>query len=649
MCGITGIWHFDGRCIDRHVFDRFTDSLAHRGPDGRGTHIDERQGLALGHRLLAIQGIASDNAQPMCYGGRYWLTFNGEVYNFVELRETLAGLGHRFHTTTDSEVVVAAYAQWGEDCLLRFNGMWALAVWDARERKLFLAVDRFGVKSCVYRHGPDYFAFASELKAFSFLDRYDVDVNRAETARILATGGVRVASATWMKDVYRLAAGHSLTIEAGKAPVKKRWWNTLDHLVEVPRSFDAQVELFRSLFASSVDLRLRSDARIAVPLSGGMDSSAVLAMAVRAPTRRDDLGCFFVQKQGELDETPYAMSMARHAQVTPTVVPHMAAMDVDTMQSVIYAYENFIVASAGPYSLYKAVRESGACVTLDGHGGDELLGGYPSYMSAAFNDAMTGLPNPWRVAELARINRRLTINSESLSFTEGWGNTWRLVKEAARARMGREVKYGSTGSVLMTQPDDRFPAGFDELARALYQDVHYGFMQRVLRSFDSASMAHGVEARTPFLDWRIVTALFSMPSHAKIGRGYTKCLLRHAMRGLIPNDVLWRRSKIGFVGTDSYFCNPAIFGWMQDVMASRDFIESGLWDGPRFARAIARWKASPQSFALGRKLIGVAQAHYLIQRVRQQSLASRQSCANAAIGAPPRPAAVGAAQETEFI
>src|SRR5919199_6560634 len=214
MCGIVGILNFQ-QPINPVELDRFTDSLSHRGPDGRGTFIDGN--LGLGHRRLAILDLSEAGKNPMPYGGengkRYWITYNGEVYNFLELRHELKDLGHRFKSETDTEVVVAAYAQWGEDCLLRFNGMWAFAIWDTVERKLFLARDRFGIKPLYYLQGASRFAFASELKAFLALDNFSVALNEEIIPQIIQSNQAYegTTDSTIMKNVLRLPGGHCLT------------------------------------------------------------------------------------------------------------------------------------------------------------------------------------------------------------------------------------------------------------------------------------------------------------------------------------------------------------------------------------------------------------------------------------------------------
>jgi asparagine synthase (glutamine-hydrolysing) len=621
MCGIVGVWNFDGGQVNQRSFDVFVDSLAHRGPDGRGTYIERKSGIALGHRLLAIQGLNGEGKQPRNLGRRYWITFNGEIFNFIALRDELKKLGHVFQTETDTEVVLVAYAQWGEDCLLHFNGMWAFAIWDSEEMKLFLSVDRFAVKSCVYIWTAAYFAFASELKAFSFLDRYKLEPNGEEIAHMLATGPAGTTS-TWLKDVYRLPAGHFMTVSHGRPPVTKRWWNTLDHLVEPPQSKFARIEKFAELFSSSVEMRLAGNAKIAIPLSGGMDSSAIVGM-VHAPAQQrpvDEYRCFFMKKHGALDEEKYALSMARHVGIVPITLQGEVALDTGTMQDIIYSYENFGVSSDGPTRLYRAIKNSGASVSLCGHGGDELLGGYSIYIENALQDALQGIPNPARLIDLALINRSLSVNSENFSFTQGWGNTRKRIRAALLERLGRPVvRQHGTGKLLPSIDESRtenFPEWFGALNKELYHDVHYGFLQGILRSFDYASMASGVESRTPFLDWRLVVYLFSLPSDTKIGGGYTKRILRSAMRGFLPDDVLWRKSKIGFIESNGYFFNPSIIVWMSDIFSSHAFQESGLWDGKQIAGAFRRWNSQGgKMYVLGNKLLRIAQAHYLMIRM----------------------------------
>lgn len=275
MSGIVGIWNRNGAAVDQQELDQFTDSLAHRGPDGRGTYIDEEVCLGLGHRRLAILDLTDSGHQPMSYGsGHYWITYNGKIYNFLELRKELEGLGHCFCSESDTEVILTAYAQWGEACQFKFNGMWAFAIWDSQERKLFLSRDRFGVKPLFYLYDGKHFIFASELKAFMALNpplRPELDLGILAYMTNDAT-----AIKTFLKDINNFNGGHQLVLCEGRSPEIQRWWRTSDHLVEVPTKFEDQVAHFKDLFLDACRIRMRSDVPIGTSLSGGLDSSSVL-------------------------------------------------------------------------------------------------------------------------------------------------------------------------------------------------------------------------------------------------------------------------------------------------------------------------------------------------------------------------------------
>lgn len=539
MCGIVGILNRSAP-IDQQELLRFTDMLTHRGPDGRGALVDAN--LGLGHRRLAILDLSPDGRNPMSYGGadgqRYWITYNGEVYNFLELRAELEGLGHVFRTGTDTEVVAAAYVQWGEDCLLRFNGMWAFAIWDREERSLFLARDRFGIKPLYYWNGPSRFAFASEMKAFPALDgfeaRLDEEAARLALANAQAAEGTRTAAI--LRGIERLPAGCTLRIRAGEAPVLRRWWNTRDHLVAVPRRYEEQVEMFRGLFLDAVRLRLRSDVAVGTCLSGGVDSSAIAsAMAhvagqpagahvagrpVGSGTRNapDWRHAFIACFPGTmLDERVYADMVVEH---TGAIAHHWNFDQNDALGHIVdsvWATEDLYPGLTVPiWSIYREMRRGGVTVSLDGHGGDELLGGYTWYLDWPMNQLNDGL----------------------------------------------------------------------------YQDFHATLLPSILRNFDRCSMAHGIEVRMPLMDWRLVCMGFSLGAEAKIGGGYTKRVLRDAMAGLMPDTVRRRRSKLGFNSPMIEWLNGGMSNLVREVVTHRLWRESPFWDGPGLGDAILRKTAA---------------------------------------------------------
>lgn len=247
MCGICGVIRFDGAPVTALEMAAMNERLAHRGPDGEGLHLDGN--LGLGHRRLAILDLTPAGHQPMSYGdGRWWITYNGEIYNFLEVRSELEARGHRFRSDSDTEVILAAYAEWGSDCLHRFNGMWAFAIWDSQERTLFLARDRFGVKPLFYLRLPGLLAFASEMKAFlalpDFTPRVNLPVLKAELLDIHSQEG---GPNCLLQDVHRLPAGHWLQVTDDGRMTVHRWWRTLDHLTTVPPRLEEQAEQFAAL------------------------------------------------------------------------------------------------------------------------------------------------------------------------------------------------------------------------------------------------------------------------------------------------------------------------------------------------------------------------------------------------------------------
>ncbi|CAM4272407.1 asparagine synthase (glutamine-hydrolyzing) [Pseudoalteromonas byunsanensis] len=573
MCGITGIWRFDGKPIDPVGLTKFNDALLHRGPDSGDIFIDGKHNLGLGHRRLSIHDLSQNGAQPMTFQDRYAISFNGEIYNYRELRSELEEMGFHFFSDSDTEVALYAYAQWGVECFKRFNGMWAMALWDSFEGKLRICIDRFAIKSCLYYRDSAQFAFASELKAFALLPDADLQQN-VELINSAFVGQANELSQTLFSKAKRIPAGHYLEVDSSGDISMKRWWNTLLHLPEAPNTFEEQVEQLQELMTDSVRLRLSTDTKYGIPISGGMDSSSIML------TARDVLGDdkkpldgFVINKQGLLDETDLAKEVCHRAGAVLTEVNSSPYQDADMLEKLTICYENIDPASEGPYLLYRSMRQQSRVVSLDGHGMDELMAGYAYHIAPALDDAFSGVPNLAKIFDLSVLSRNMSLNIDSLKPWDGWQNTKRFLRGAFKGRFSAKHNPNS-----YTHDQEWYPDHFDYLNTALYHDVHYGFLQNILRAFDYASMAHGVEARTPFLDWRLVTFLFSLPSDSKLKHGYTKRLLRHAMAGKLPDSVRLKKNKIGFIDTKNYFYNPNTLAWARDKLDSHTARNSNLWD-----------------------------------------------------------------------
>jgi asparagine synthase (glutamine-hydrolysing) len=277
MCGISGIWNLNEQKLSLESLKRFTDTMIHRGPDGSGYNLYLSETLGLGHRRLSILDLTEMGKQPFSYLDTLHITFNGEIYNFIELRKELSAQGYSFRTESDTEVVLAAYHCFGKDCLMKFNGMWAFAIWDERNNELFVARDRFGVKPLHYCYLPGkLFAFASETIAFKNLDGFKRSFDESHLSLAVQNPNlIEATGRTIFRDLNQLLPGCSIQLKSTSAPVIKKWWDTADHIHTTPAKYEDQVVEFRELFFDACKIRMRSDVPIASALSGGLDSSSV--------------------------------------------------------------------------------------------------------------------------------------------------------------------------------------------------------------------------------------------------------------------------------------------------------------------------------------------------------------------------------------
>lgn len=618
MCGITGIWNVDGRPICRDELIRFTNQLAHRGPDGWDVHLDEPAALGFGHRRLAIIDLNTGD-QPMSYlDGRYWIVFNGEIYNFVELKTELESFGYQFKTDSDTEIVLAAYDKWSEDFQFKLNGMWALAIWDSRERKLFLSRDRFGVKPMIYFFDGKRIAFASEMKAFLGLDGFHVEYSPHQLASAFETPAiVEGAEDCLFQGLKNLLGGYCMSLTADGHLTIRRWWNTLDHLPEVPATYEEQVSQYRELFLDACRIRMRSDVPVGTALSGGLDSSSVLSSMSYIRRSGDTTmrmahewqKAFIGTYPGKvIDERHYADEVIRHTGVKPIYCEMNAGMYLDHFHDVLYQLENLSDIHLGPWFVHKTQRENGVVVTIDGHGGDEALGGYTWHVFAAMRDARK---DPVRWLQLASVRNQMSI-------THTLGSYVTAIKNAGKKILGKKENLAwlavqaSRLDLPVMQADQTRLVRFDQLYQTLYADFHYQHLPSVLRNFDRLSMAHGVEVRSPLMDWRLVTYAFALPADRKIGAGYTKRILRDAMQGIIPEAIQKRTKKMGFPNLDEGWDSPRGHQFIRDVVRSAGFQSSPYWHGSQISADLEE-ALEKHDRAVINKAWKFVQAHELLQ------------------------------------
>jgi len=386
MCGILGTLPKTEHCIFKHALD----TLKHRGPDDFGVETVNNE-ITLGHRRLSIVDIDHGHQPMFDNTKRYSVVFNGEIYNFIEIKKELEGLGCRFKSNSDTEVLLNAYIKWNDKCVLKFNGMWAFAIWDDYKKELFLSKDRFGKKPLFYAEINGKFIFASEMKAiYPFLNqvRPSKDFHWMKN-NIFAYESTEKCLIDGIK---RFPLGSNGVYKNGKLKTY-RYWNTLDHLIDVPRNYNEQVEQFRELFLDACKIRMRSDVPIGTALSGGLDSSATISAMAHLSNGQIDYGkkdwqhAFVASFPGTpLDESKYAKMVTDHIDIEATYININPLKHWDNLEEYFYKFEELYITSPIPMLMtYSGVKQFGATVTLDGHGADELFSGYGHLLEALWD------------------------------------------------------------------------------------------------------------------------------------------------------------------------------------------------------------------------------------------------------------------------
>lgn len=572
MCGIAGISSIDGSRVEEQQDQKVLESIRHRGPDGSGVWWNENQNVRLYHTRLSILDLDKRSAQPMISKNeRFIITFNGEVFNFLELRSELVTLGHEFHTESDTEVVLAAFEEWGDRCFERFNGMWALAIYDKENQNLTLSRDRFGIKPLYYALTSNAIYFASETNAFRSFSGLSVNVSQDllmsefRTPYSLEGYGLSIYD-----EVKSILPGTIINLnQSTKKIQKKRWYNLIESTEENQNTWSDQIEEFAFLFRDAVNLRLRSDVPIATALSGGLDSSSVYAMIdlllsedkeiVRSPEKLNK--AFVAIFPGSKDnEKEFAKSMVESVG-TEVRFLDMNSGDI-TEERVLDILQKADFLNSNPIdplvSVYSEMRNDGYMVSMDGHGVDEMLYGYrydlydlfaktKSTNSKELNrlliDTVSGMYHP---EDRARISSRL--ESEILSFSPLDGLKRVLKKVLGKRKVATQKNGLNYDFSNMTQMERGI----------LYESFLVKSLPSLLRNFDKASMLSSVEIRMPFMDYRLVEFCFSLPVESKIRGARTKAILREAMKGLLPEPIRDRSFKVGFSSPIADWMNTSL-------------------------------------------------------------------------------------------
>ena len=582
MCGIAGILALDGSPIDSELVSKMTRFQAHRGPDGEGLWTSSSIGL--GHRRLSIIDLSQAGRQPMeSQDGRFVITYNGEVYNYVELREELKHLGHEFRSRSDTEVILKAYEVWGERCADRFLGMWAFAIWDGVHRKLFCSRDPFGIKPFFYLQKDNRFYFASDIRALLLVSDDAREPDWEFLTRQLSYQRFTRDDETSFRRIRALRPATNLVIENGRVTFTRYWRLSLPD-VRAQYDFRHPVTAFRELFTDAVRLNFRSDVPVGVCLSGGLDSSSIVAVASSALGAR--LKTFSIEypesawSEGEfVDEVN-----ARFACDAICTTPRGAQDYLDTLKLMVASHGE-PDQGIGVYSQWKVLELASkhVKVVLNGQGGDELLAGYPYFYETYLADLIRR-GRWWKAAHefaayrdyassrfgrntLQRAFPRLAKRWQQLrgwpglcTFLETLGprlaERFLACSERVHEFATGELTNGNGGNILAT----------DRLTRHQYQTVNSSLLQSLLYFEDRNSMAFSMESRVPFLDRRLVEFCLALAPEDRLRGGFTKAILRESLADLLPARVRARQDKKGFPTPLSLWLRGPLMSQVKSVL-----------------------------------------------------------------------------------
>ncbi|MBX0310943.1 MAG: asparagine synthase (glutamine-hydrolyzing) [Sulfurihydrogenibium sp.] len=560
MCGIAGIiskTKIEKESI-KDIIERMNNTLIHRGPDGEGYYYGDN--FVFAHRRLAIVDLSDAGKQPMEYMDRYIITYNGEMYNYIELKKELESYGYEFKSHTDTEVIMASYDFWGVECLNKFNGMWAFVLYDKKENKFFISRDRFGIKPLYFYKNDEIFIFASEIKAILMHPQVETRPNITFLESYLKLGCREYLKETAFENIYRFDFAHYFegNIEDIFHNFKlNRYWDIKPNLSREkfdPKKAKEYAEKYYNLLEDAVRIRLRADVKIGSALSGGLDSSSVVYIINKLLKEQgkeelqETFSSVYKREDAEYcDESQFINIVAQKLNVKSNQIEPKEEDIPGEIEKMIWHLENPPENSLmSSWHTYKLISYTDVKVVLNGQGADELLAGYLSY---------------------------LTFYLSSLTLTD-------LIKESlALLKIPRSLKYIIVGfligiyRLIFSNKGDKILIFIfkkilkkdfvPDLNKKLAEDIKTGLVT-LLHYDDHTSMAYSIESRLPFMDYRVIEFLASVPACYKIHNGWTKYLARLAFDGKLPDDIVWRRDKMGWPIPEKTWFEGRLSKWFHD-------------------------------------------------------------------------------------
>ena len=604
MCGIAGIFSPAGKPVESRLLVKMTNSLRHRGPDDEGyilahtasasaqpfrgadtisaiTHpnINDRailgrnSNLGLGWRRLSIIDLSPTGHQPMSNADQsIWIVFNGEIYNYIELRSELATKGFVFRTQSDTEAIIHAYSAWGQDCVDHLNGMWSFALYDALNKRLFCARDRFGIKPFYYYWDGTTFRFASEIKALLESEEIPRRANSAIVYDYLAHRLLDHTDQTFFASILQLPSGHALRLDL--SGLRTHEYYTLGYNPELGHfdEHDARrfADEFRERFTDSIRLHLRTDVTLGSCLSGGLDSSSIVCTSNQLIFGKEGVSRTIVgdrqktftatSSDARFSEEQFVQSVIQQTQANPYFIEPTSESLLADLPAFVRAHDEPVISTSmyAQWNVMKLASQNNVKVLLDGQGGDELLGGYRWHFPVFHGQMLKGMRLRDLYSELRSAHKVTGLSAMNLLTPVALKVAKHLVPQALQGNLlDVSAYFGPDFAARRSRHSALLQKSDFNLQQRLWEEETRLNMQQLLHYEDRNSMAFSIEARVPFIEYRLIEFVMKVPAVYKIHNGWSKYLLRRAMEGLLPKDIQWRRDKMGFVTPEET--------WIQDL------------------------------------------------------------------------------------
>ena len=608
MCGITGyITNKKDRSISKNIIYSMTKILSHRGPDDAGcVLIDPHKKsystfcnpdeiisfstakVGLGHRRLSIIDLSKNGHQPMSdKGGKVWLVFNGEIYNYIEIKAQLEQKGYSFKSKTDTEVILKSYIEWGTQCFNKFNGMWAIAIYDLQKKNIILSRDRFGKKPLYYYLKNSEFIFASEIKSIFQHPMVEKEPDYEKIYRYLSTNYRYIDGDdnSFFKNIFQVPKSSYITIDENFRIEKQNYWYLTTTKVN-NSSYKDLIDQYKNLLINSIRIRLRSDVSVGCFLSGGMDSTSITCIAYHILNQPiTTFSGITGNIKGVYDESPYINSVIKHVNADYYYIRPDPKNIFDIVMEML-SFHDEPICTITWYSMYLIVKEIGTKnipVMLNGHGCDECMAGYWDYYHYHFYDM-------FRMRDLNSLSEEKKYWYDNHKRDKNELKQYEdYIKKILNNDISEMSRFPDYSSCFIEDIQNKYkgnvkydiPEYTSLLTRRMFSDLFYETVPPVLRAEDRNTMSCSIESRSPFLDYRLVELCYSLPNKYKIRDGIGKWLLREAMKGILPENVRLRKDKSGFIAPAGEWFRTVNKKQIYDLIRSDTFSKRGIFNVPQ--------------------------------------------------------------------